>query len=345
MSITLGDLAKQLNLDLKRDAAIVVSGVAALATAGEGDVSFLANARYADALKATRASAVVVDRTFTGDCRCALLMGQNPDADFAALADLLGPADPVLPEGIHSSAVVADGADVDPRARIGPLCVIEAGARVGANTEIWAGSYVGHGAQIGSETKLYPNVTVRERVTIGDRVILHSGCVVGCDGFGYVNVAGTWQKIRQIGVVIVEDDVEIGANTTIDRARFGETVIGRGSKLDNLVQIAHNVRLGEHCAFASQVGIAGSAVVGSHVQMGGQSGAAGHLTIGDHSVVAGRGGVTKDVPPKSFVSGFPAMPHNEARRLHAHTARLPELKKTINDLMHRLKRLEDAGRD
>ena len=221
--------------------------------------------------------------------------------------------------------------------------MIESGARVGPNAQIWAGSYIGHGAWIGADTKLYPNVTVRERVIVGKRVILHSGCVIGCDGFGYVNVVGAWKKIRQIGTVVVEDDVEIGANVTVDRARFGETVIGRGTKIDNLVQIAHNVRIGEHCAFASQVGIAGSAEIGSHVQMGGQSGSAGHLTIGAHSVVAGRGGVTKDIPPKSFVSGFPAMPHNQARRLHAHTARLPELKKTVNDLENRVKRLEDGA--
>ena len=343
MSLNLGDLAARLELELLGDASLKVTGVAALVDAAQGEISFLASDRYLEAVKTTCASAVVVPHDFSGDCSCALLKAENPDAAFAAVADLLGPPDPVLPAGVHPSAVVADDAELDESARIGPLCVIESGARIGAEVEIWAGSYVGHEATIGAGTKIYPNVTVRERVAIGERVILQSGCVIGSDGFGYVNVAGAWEKIRQVGTVVVGDDVEIGANVTVDRARFGQTVIGRGSKIDNLVQIAHNVHVGEHCAFASQVGIAGSAEIGNHVQMGGQSGSGGHLTIGDHSVVGGRGGVTKDVPAKTFVSGFPAMPHNQARRLHAHMARLPEWKKKINDFENRLKRLEDTG--
>lgn len=342
MAFTLGDIAAELNAELSGDASIPISGVAALDDAVAGEITFVTDARYAEALKTTRASAAVVAADFNGEHRCALLKVQNPDAGFARACDLIGPANPCLAKGIHERAVVARDAHVDPSASLGACCVVESGARIGANVEIWPGSYVGHDSVIGADSKLYPNVTVRERVTIGERVILHSGCVVGSDGFGYVNMKGEWKKIRQVGVVIVGDDVEVGACVTIDRARFGKTVIGRGTKLDNLVQIAHNVELGENCAFAAQVGIAGSAKIGRNVQMGGQSGSAGHLTIGDYSVVAARGGVIKDIPPKSFVSGFPAVPHNEMRRMHAHMARLPELKEKVRDLEKRLEQLESG---
>jgi UDP-3-O-[3-hydroxymyristoyl] glucosamine N-acyltransferase len=342
MPYTLGDIAEKIGAELVGDPTLAIQGLAALTDASAGDLSFLTNKRHLSDMQATQASAVVVGLDFEGEHACALLKVENPDAGFALAADLIGPPDPVLAEGIHSSAVVEEGADVDPTARIGACCVVAAGARIGAGVELWAGCYVGHGSMVGDGSKFHPNVTVREGVTVGQRVILHSGCVIGCDGFGYIQEQGAWKKIRQVGVVVLEDDVEIGANVTIDRARFGKTVIGRGSKIDNLVQIAHNVQLGEHCAFAAQVGLAGSAVVGKNVQMGGQSGAGGHLTIGDYSVVGGRGGVTKDVAPKTFVSGFPAMPHNESRRMHANIARLSTWKVKIRELEKRVQDLESG---
>ncbi len=336
----LSELAGQIGGVLEGDPDLEVTGLAALADAGPGDLSFLTQDRYAALLAETKAGAVIVPDGWAGESPCALIRVSDPDAGFAQAAALLSPPPPTLPEGIHETAVISESAQVSDGARIGPYVVVEAGAVIGEGTEIWAGSFVGQDVNIGDSCTLHPNVSIREGCQIGNRVIVHCGAVIGCDGFGYVQEDGKWIKIRQVGIVQVEDDVEIGANVTIDRARFGKTVIGEGSKIDNLCQIAHNVRVGAHCAFAAQVGIAGSASVGDHVQMGGQSGAAGHLHIGHHTVAAARAGVTKDLPPGQFVSGFPAVPHAKTRRLHAYTARLPEMKKKLDELEARLKALE-----
>jgi UDP-3-O-[3-hydroxymyristoyl] glucosamine N-acyltransferase len=224
---------------------------------------------------------------------------------------------------------------------VGPHCVLESGVKVGDRSILYAGCYLGHGVTIGSDTKLYPHVTVREYCQIGSRNIIHSGTVVGSDGFGYtVDEKGVRTKIPQIGIVVIGDDVEIGANVTVDRARFGKTCIGNGVKIDNLVQIAHNVVIGEHAVIVAQVGIAGSAEIGAHSVLAGQAGVAGHVTVGEWVVVGGQAAVTKDVPPKMFVSGYPAMPHEKATRIHAHVMRLPQLKERVIELEKRLQALE-----
>ncbi|MBM4143938.1 MAG: UDP-3-O-(3-hydroxymyristoyl)glucosamine N-acyltransferase [Lentisphaerae bacterium] len=338
--MTLAEIAQLVGGTLEGDGRLPIDGLSGVREAGPRDLSFLAGPRYAAAAARTRAAALVVDRSWRGACACALIRVDDPEKAFMRAAAKLAPPPPAPPPGVHPSAVVAPDARLGTGVSVGPLCVIESGARVGDRSAIGAGCYIGRDAALGRDGLLYPHVTVRERVTIGDRAIIHSGAVIGSDGFGYVLEEGAWKKIPQIGVVTVGDDVEIGANVTVDRARFGRTVIGNGVKIDNLVQIAHNVVVGDHTAMAAQVGIAGSTLIGKRAQFGGQSGAAGHIEIGDGVVVAGRGGVTKSIPGPGIVSGFPAMPHDRARRLQAHIGRLPELKKAVEEIARRLAELE-----
>jgi UDP-3-O-[3-hydroxymyristoyl] glucosamine N-acyltransferase len=215
---------------------------------------------------------------------------------------------------------------------------------VGDRTVIGAGCYVGHGARIGADCRFYANVSIREGTITGDRVTVHNGAVIGSDGFGYVQEAGEWKKIPQIGIVEIGNDVEIGANVAIDRARFGKTVVGNGVKIDNLVQVAHNVIIGDNTAMAAQVGISGSSTIGKNVMLGGQAGLAGHIKVGDNSVVGAQAGVTKDVPPAVFVSGYPAMPHIKSQKAHAHVMRLPALRKRVKELEQRIVELEDIAK-
>ena len=226
---------------------------------------------------------------------------------------------------------------------VGPHCVVEPGAAIGDGTVLVAQCYVGHSCEVGQNCLFHPHVTLREYTRVGNRVVLQNGAVIGSDGFGYVKDAGHWRKIPQVGIVVLGDDVEIGANTTIDRARFGETRIGNGTKLDNLIQIAHNVTVGEDTAMAAQVGVSGSSHIGSRVQIGGQVGVAGHIHVGDDSVLMAQSGVSKDIPPASVMFGSPAMPAREAKKLHAHLARLPELKKKIAELEARIKAMEEKS--
>lgn len=336
----LEELAARIGGVVEGDCPSAITGMAGLDDAGPGDISFLANPKYASAVAATKASAVIVGNDWVGQAPCALVRVKDPDGAFGALATLLGPAPVTPPPGVHPTAVVAPDASIGEGASIGPWCVLEPGSRVGARSILFAGCYIGHGSSVGDDCRLYPHVSLRERVTVGNRAIVHNGAVIGSDGFGYAREATGWRKIPQIGVVVVGDDVEIGANTTIDRARFGKTVLGNGVKLDNLVQIAHNVKIGANTAMAAQVGIAGSVEIGKNCMFGGQSGAVGHLTVGDGCIVAAKSGVSKDTPGGMYVSGFPAMPHDKASKIHAHTMRLPELKKKVAALEARLAALE-----
>lgn len=343
MKVTLKDIAGRTGGTIEGDGFLEIKGLASLADAKPGDISFLAKARYAHAVSSTRASAVIVARDWDGKAPCAVLRVDDPDRAFMVAAELIIPPVPVPEPGIHPSAFVAEGAIVDSAAYIGPMCVLEPGARVGAGTVLLAGCYVGRDTVTGRNCLIYPNVSLRERVVIGDRVIIHCGAVVGSDGFGYAKEGLVWKKIPQVGTVIIGNDVEIGANATIDRARFGATVIEDGVKIDNLVQIAHNVKVGANTAMAAQVGIAGSSVIGQNVQLGGQAGVAGHLTVGSHSVVGGQAGVTKDIPEKVFVSGFPAIPHRESMKMQANLLRVPHLKKKVDELERKMKALEEEA--
>ncbi len=341
---SLKDIANAVGGSIEGDADVEITGVESLEQATGGELSFLSNPKYASAVAETSASAVIVGKDWDGEASCALLRVENPDLAFAQAMVMVSPAAPVQAPGVHASAVIAPDAVLGEDVSIGAHCVIESGARIGARTEIRANSYFGHASEVGEDGLIHAGASIRERVRIGDRVIIHCGAVLGSDGFGYAQEDGRWTKIPQVGVVEIGDDVEIGANVTVDRARFGKTIIEDGVKLDNLVQVAHNVRIGAHTAFAAQVGIAGSSQIGSQVQIGGQAGVTGHVTVGDRTVVAGGAGVTKDIPSDSFVSGFPAIPHAKATKLQAHVSRLPKLKQTIAALEARIRELEEKAK-
>jgi UDP-3-O-[3-hydroxymyristoyl] glucosamine N-acyltransferase len=270
---------------------------------------------------------------WNGDAPCALVRTEDPDAAFAAVGSLIGPPPVDFGTGVHSTAVVAESAKLGKDIYIGPCCVIEPGAVIGDGCVLVANCYIGHNAVLGNNCQFYPYVSLRDRTKVGSRVVIHSGTVIGADGFGYApDKAGIWQKIPQSGIVEIGDDVEIGANSAIDRARFGITKIGNGTKIDNFVQIAHNVTIGNHTVIAAHVGISGSAHIGSHVMVGGQAGFAGHIKVGDGAMVGAGAGVTKDVPPKIYVSDYPAVEHRKAARAHANLMRLPLLKERVKKL-------------
>jgi UDP-3-O-[3-hydroxymyristoyl] glucosamine N-acyltransferase len=345
VELTAAELADRLDGEVEGNANVAVRGLASLVEAREGDVSFLAQRRYESQMAETGASAVFVERSWKGTCPAVLIRVHDPDVAFANAAALFAPVLVARTPGVHPTAVVADGVKLGADVHIGPHCVIEPGAEIGDRTVLCAGCFVGEQSRVGADGFLYSRVSIRERVRIGDRVILHNGVVIGSDGFGYGHDGSGWVKIPQIGTVEIGNDVEIGANSTIDRARFGRTVIEDGVKIDNLVQVAHNCRIGQGAAIAALVGIAGSTEIGASARLGGQAGVAGHLQVGDGVVVAGGAGVTKSIPPNTFVSGFPAMPHNKARRLHAHMMRLPNMRRQLEDLVRRLGAIENAVDD
>jgi UDP-3-O-[3-hydroxymyristoyl] glucosamine N-acyltransferase len=339
----LADIATHLNGELIGLGEINISAVAGLREATEGNISFLANPKYAALVDSTKAAAVIVPRDFDRACACALIKTENPDQAFAQTAELFYEPPPAPTAGLHPTAVVAASALLGEGVSIGPNCVIEEGVQIGANTIISAGCVLGYKTVIGSNCLLYPLVSTREFTKIGDRVIIHNGTVVGSDGFGYaVQEDGSRTKIPQIGVVEIGDDVEIGANVAIDRARFGKTSIGKGTKIDNLVQIAHNVVVGEHSVMCGQVGVSGSSTIGSRVILAGQAGLAGHLEVGDGAIIGAQSGVMKDVEPKDFVIGSPAMSHVQFKKSVANTLLLPKLKERIKVLESRLSKLESA---
>ena len=306
------ELAQKIGAELTGDGDIEINGVAAIHEAASDEITFISNPKYAPLA----------------------------DAAFAQAAELFYTPAPAAVPGIHPTALVADDAELGEGVCIGPFCVVEAGAVIGRNTVVSAQAYVGHQVRIGADSFLYPQVSIRESCVIGDRVVIHNGTVIGSDGFGYsVNDKGVRTKIKQIGIVQIGDDVEIGANVTIDRARFGKTSVGRGTKIDNLVQIAHNVTIGEDCVLIAQVGLAGSSSVGDRVILAGQVGIAGHLTIGNDTVIAGKAGVTKDVQPGEYLMGMPAVPANVFKRNLAMVALLPKLKKRITDLEAEIRKL------
>ncbi|MBN2684602.1 MAG: UDP-3-O-(3-hydroxymyristoyl)glucosamine N-acyltransferase [Pontiellaceae bacterium] len=334
------EIAERLGGTLDGDGTIEIVGVAGLKEAGDGDISFLANPKYASLVATTKASAVIVPNDWDRVAPCALIRVENADQCFARAAELFYEAPPVPAPGIHPTACVADSAQLGKSVSIGPNCTVEEGVIIGANTVIHANCVIGYKTVIGENCLLYPLVSTREFTQIGNRVIIHNGSVVGSDGFGYaVQKDGSRIKIPQIGNVVIEDDVEIGANVAIDRARFGKTCIGRGTKIDNLVQIAHNVIVGEHSVMCGQVGISGSTTIGSRVILAGQAGLAGHLEVGDGAVVGAQSGVMKNVPPGDFVMGSPAFPHLQNKKMVANALLLPKLKDKIRALEERVEAL------
>jgi UDP-3-O-[3-hydroxymyristoyl] glucosamine N-acyltransferase len=336
--VTLRELAERLGCRLDGDGAIEITGVAGLEAAGPGDVTFFANPKYAGALQTTRASAVIVAEAERPPV--AALRAANPYLAFARAVGLLTADETPVP-GVHPSSIIDRDASVGSDVSIGPFVVIGQGARIGDRVVVHPYVVIGRKATIGPDCVLYPHVSVRERSIIGARVILQDGVVIGSDGFGFVALPdGTHHKIPQRAIVVVEDDVEIGANTTIDRPAVGETRIEAGAKIDNLVQIAHGVRVGAHSLLAAQVGVAGSTVLGDHVTLAGQVGVAGHLTIGHHVTATAQTGIPNSVDPGSVVSGYPAIPNREWLKSSAAVRRLPELRRRLTALADRLEALE-----
>ena len=344
MRKTAAELAELVQGKLEGDSSVVITGVAGLREAQAGQVSFLEHSRYIPALATTGASVVLVATGIETPNGLTVIRVTHPSTAFGKIVALAAPEPGYPRPGAHPEACVVEGASVDPSASIGPFAVIENGAHIGSNTVIGAGVYIGEGVSIGAHCRLYPNVVVRERCVIGDRVILHAGTVIGADGFGYDFVEGGYVKTPQVGVVQIDDDVEIGANTTVDRGRFGRTWIKRGVKIDNLVQIAHNVIIEENTAIAAQAGISGSTHIGRNVRVAGQVGTVGHISIGDGAILGAQSGVNHDVSKGQFVFGYPAQEHKAAMKTHANIRRLPYLVERLRKLEQQVQELQKERR-
>lgn len=317
---------------LNISAQLEITGAEGLAEAGASDISFLGNPKYADMVSQSKAGLVLMPESAPDTGRPVILV-KNPQLAFAQILTIIDKErSSLLTAGIHPTAVIMPGARIGAGVAIGPHAVIDENAVIGDRTRIGALAYIGNGTMVGADCVIYAHVTLRERVSLGDRVIVHPGTVVGSDGFGFVPSGAGIFKIPQIGTVAIEDDVEIGANVTIDRATTGATRIGKGTKIDNLVQIAHNVQIGACCMIVAQVGISGSTKLGNGVVMAGQCGTAGHLSIGDRAVVAGRAGVTTDIPAGQTYSGFPARPHREELKNQALVKKLPALYEEVKQI-------------
>lgn len=338
----LRDIATRLGCRLEGDGDIDITRVAGLSDAAAGDLTFFTNRKYAALLQQTSASAVIAADAVAAPC--AVLRSANPYLAFAGAVALF--ADPwAPPAGVHRLAEVGAGTAIDPTASIGPFVAVGDGARIGARTIVHAHVVVARGAFLGTDCVVHSHVSIRERVRVGNRVVIQDGAVIGSDGFGFARAAdGTHHKIPQVGDVTIEDDVEIGANAAIDRPAVGETRIGAGTKIDNLVQVAHGVTIGRDVLLAAQAGIAGSTIIEDAVTLAGQVGVAGHITIGKGTIATAQTGVPNSVPPGSFISGYPAIDNRDWLRASAVFRRLPDLRKAIAVLQEQVERLEGGGK-
>ncbi|SFL96754.1 UDP-3-O-[3-hydroxymyristoyl] glucosamine N-acyltransferase [Desulfomicrobium norvegicum] len=334
----LSEIASRLGISLK-GSDMEISGVNTLAEASESELSFLANPKYAPQLETTGAGAVLVSADQAPDSKSCLISA-NPYLDFARAVQLFAKPQGSF-EGMSPLAFVHEDASIDPSAAIAPFVFIGRGARVGARVRVFSGSYIGEDCVVDEDAIIYPNCSLMAGTLVGKRVILHAGTVLGSDGFGFAQAASGMTKFPQIGRTVIEDDVEIGANTTIDRAALGETRVGQGTKIDNLVQLGHNVRVGRNCIIVSQVGIAGSTTLGNGVVLAGQVGVAGHINLGDGCRIGAKSGVGKDVPPGQDLSGIPVMSHGAFLRTSAIMPKLPEMKRRLGKLEKELAALRE----
>lgn len=335
----LSDIAERLACRLEGDGSIEVRRVAGIDRAGAGDLTFFANPRYKAALVSTRASAVILADDAPA-APCAMLRTANPYLAFANAVALLAEPMP-QPRGIDRLSAIDPTASLAPDVSVGPFAVIGPNVRIGTRTIIHSHVFIGPETHIGDDCRIHTHVAIRERVTIGNRVVVLNGAVIGSDGYGFARRPdGTHQKIPQVGTVVIEDDVEIGANTAIDRPAVGETRVQAGTKIDNLVQIAHGVTIGRNVLLAAQVGIAGSTVLEDDVVFAGQVGVAGHVTIGKGTIATAKTGIPNSTDPGVLISGYPAVPNREWLRSSAIIRKLPELKKTLTELERRLGELE-----
>src|ERR1700733_10136919 len=338
----LGEIAKQLGCEVEGDTSLEITGVAGIEEARCGELTFLVNRKYRPALATTQASAIFVAKD-TGPVRIAALRSANPYHDFARAIELFHPA-PRFTMEIHPTAVIAQTAKIAPGAHIGPYCFVDEEVAIGRNAVLHSFVTIYAGAKIGDDFFAHSYVTVRENCRIGDRVLLQNGVTIGADGFGFARRDdGGWRKMRQSGIAVVEEDVEIQAHSVIDRATVGETRIGRGTKIDNLVQVGHACKVGEDTLLCGQVGLAGSTEIGNRCVLAGQVGAAGHLTIGDGATISSQSGVPGDVPAGAVYSGYPAVATLAWRKSVAVFNRLPDLQRELRELREEVSRLRSAN--
>ncbi len=323
MTFTASQIAEMLHGEVIGDGSVILTGFKSAHGARVGDLTFAEKDSYFAAAEASEASAILVSGPVTSDTKV-LIRVTSPRIAAANVLSLFYPPDETIP-GIHASASIARTALIDPAAHVGPGCVIEEGVKIGARTWLKGGNHIGSDSKVGDDVCLYPNVVLYPRTQVGHRVAIHAGTVIGSDGYGYVFDQGRHLKMPQVGYVIIHDDVEIGANSAIDRGALGPTVIGQGTKIDNLVQVAHNVTIGRHCLVMGQVGFAGSTQLGDYCVIASQSGVAGHLKLGRQVTVGGKSGVIRDVPDKETVLGFPAVPDKQAKRQWVAIQKLPEM--------------------
>ena len=343
MSILLKELAEHIGGDVAGDPGTEIHGAADIADARNGDIVFAESEKHlAEAVGSS--AAAVITRSGLHDSTKPLVLVSNPRLAFAKALELLRPGKRYRP-GIHPAASVADDTVISRLAHVGFCACIGSGCEIEDGVSILPFAYIGDNVRIGAGSTIHPFAAVHDGVTIGRGVAIHSGSVIGADGFGYTCVDKTHYKIPQVGEVVIGDDVEIGANVTVDRARTGKTIIGRGTKIDNLVHIAHNVTIGEDCIIIAQVGISGSVHVGDRVTLAGQAGVKDHVDIGSDAIICARSGVIGDIEPGAFVSGYPARPHKDQMRQHAAQARLPGLLRTLKDLEKRVRDLEARPED
>ena len=335
VSFTLQELVSTSNGELVGDPKLKITGAASLAEATSSEISFFANRKYIGLLRKTRASAVFVPSDFGEPLTAAQVRVSDPTKAFEQVVLKFAPKPITFSPGVHPSAIVGSSVRLGERVSIQPHAVIEDDSEIGDDTIIGAGSYIGHETTIGAACLIYPLVTIRERSRIGSRVLIHSGAVIGADGFGFEMVGGRQQKIQQLGIVQIDDEVEIGANTTVDRARFGRTWIQQGVKIDNLVQIAHNVIIGKNSVIVAQTGISGSTRVGERVTMAGQVGIVGHVEIADGSIIAAQSGVSKNVPGGVWF-GYPAGPIDEIKQQIAWIRSLGKLFARVKEIEKKL---------
>jgi len=337
-SIPLRAIQELLRAELLGSPETIITGLSSLESAQAGDLAFLASDRFLKAAQSSRAGALIAARAVS-DVQCPMLIVDHPAYAFTRVAqEFFVP--PYRPRGVAEDVVCGDDVSIGPETSIWPRVTLGDRVAIGARVTLFPGVFVGDDSVIGDDSMLYPNVVIREGCTLGARVIVHSGTVIGSDGFGYVQHGGRHHKIPQLGGVVIEDDVELGANVTVDRATFGQTCIKQGTKIDNLVQVAHNVTVGEHNILVAQVGIAGSTTLGQYVMVGGQAGLADHLQIGDHVMIAAKSGVTRNLEGNQIVSGAPVMPHATFLKAQAVIPQLPELRQRVRDLEERLQALE-----
>lgn len=336
------DIAKFINGELVGNGEILINGINGIKEARDGDLAFVVmSPKIGDLVKATKASCVVVPKKISGNFDKAVIKVDNPSIAFSRVIEVVMPGRIPHPKGIHPTAVIAKDACLGQGVSVGPYVVIEPGADIGDKTVVYPFCYIGKNVKIGRNCIFYPNVIIREEIVIGNGVIIHPGTVVGSDGFGYdIQPDGIQVKIPQLGTVVIEDDVELGACVTVDRARFNKTVIGKGSKVDNLVQIAHNVIIGPNCVIAAQSGIGGSSEVGRNVILGGQVGVSDHVKVGNFVIAGAKTGIHKSYPDKTVLFGYPSKPADKAREQIASVGLLPKLFERVRKLEEKIKELE-----